>query len=89
MHSRRLVERLVCHHLGWPEGAGLYRGLQMLQQREVEPLDPSAAYTRCGSSVTGWGIPSPPERHQACPTSVDLATMLGALHRVLEAYPWI
>ena len=86
MHSRRLVERLVCHHLGWRRG-GLYRGLQMLQQREVSPWILSCLHQ---VRVFGnWmGHPSPPERHQAV-TSVDLATMLGALHRVLDAYPWI
>ena len=33
------------------------------------------------------GHPSPPNRRQAVST-VDVATMLAALHRVLESYPW-
>jgi hypothetical protein len=33
------------------------------------------------------GHPSPPEKRQSV-TPVDLATMLAALHRVLESYPW-
>lgn len=85
MHSRRLVERLVRHHLGWRKG-GLYQGLQVLQRRDLSPWLVSCLHQ---VRVFGnWmGHPSPPERSQAV-TSVDLATMLAALHRVLESYPW-
>ena len=85
MHSRRLVERLVRHHLGWRQG-GLYRGIQELQQQGVSPWMVSCLHQ---VRVFGnWmGHPSPPERRQSV-TPVDLATMLGALHRVLESYPW-
>lgn len=85
MHSRRLVERMVRHHLGWSKG-GLYQGLQVLQRRNVTPWIISCLHQ---VRVFGnWmGHPSPPERRQTV-TSVDLATMLTALHRVLESYPW-
>jgi len=85
MHSRRLVERLVRHHLGWRNG-GLYQGLQALQRRELNPWIVSCLHQ---VRVFGnWmGHPSPPERRQSV-TPVDLATMLAALHRVLESYPW-
>ena len=85
MHSRRLIERLVRHHLGWRNG-GLYQGLQALQRRELNPWIVSCLHQ---VRVFGnWmGHPSPPERRQSV-TPVDLATMLAALHRVLESYPW-
>ena len=85
MHSRRLVERLVRHHLGWRKG-GLYQGLQALQRRELNPWIVSCLHQ---VRVFGnWmGHPAPPERRQVV-TPVDLATMLTALHRVLESYPW-
>lgn len=85
MHSRRLVERMVRHHLGWRKGS-LYQGLQALQRSDVSPWLISCLHQ---VRVFGnWmGHPSPPERRQKV-TSVDLATMLAALHRVLESYPW-
>ena len=85
MHSRRLVERLVRHRLGWRKG-GLYQGLQALQRRELDPWIVSCLHQ---VRVFGnWmGHPSAPERQQSV-TPVDLATMLAALHRVLETYPW-
>lgn len=85
IHSRRLVERMVHHHLGWRKG-GLYQGLQALQRRDLNPWLVSCLHQ---VRVFGnWmGHPSPPERRQAV-TSVDVATMLAALHRVLESYPW-
>lgn len=85
MHSRRLVERLVRHHLGWRQG-GLYHGLQVLRRRELSPWILSCLHQ---VRVYGnWmGHPSSPERYQVV-TSVDLAALLAALHRVLEAYPW-
>ena len=85
VHSRRLFERLVRHHLGWRNG-GLYQGLQALQRRELNPWIVSCLHQ---VRVFGnWmGHPSPPERRQSV-TPVDLATMLAALHRVLESYPW-
>jgi hypothetical protein len=85
MHSRRLVERMVRHHLGWSKG-GLYQGLQVLQRSNV-----SAWLISCLHQVRvfgNWmGHPSPPEERKAV-TSIDVATMLAALHRVLESYPW-
>jgi hypothetical protein len=85
MHSRRLVERMVRHHLGWRRG-GLYQGLQALQRRDLSPWLLSCLHQ---VRVFGnWmGHPSPPEKRQSV-TPVDLATMLAALHRVLESYPW-
>jgi hypothetical protein len=85
MHSRRLVERMVRHHLGWSKG-GLYQGLQVLQRSNISPWLMSCLHQ---VRVFGnWmGHPSPPERRQKV-TSIDLATMLAALHRVLESYPW-
>lgn len=85
MHSRRLVERLVRYQLGWRRGS-LYQGLQDLQRRNLNPWLLSCLHQ---VRVFGnWmGHPSPPERFQVV-TSVDVATMLTALHRVLESYPW-
>jgi hypothetical protein len=85
MHSRRLVERMVRHRLGWSK-AGLYRGLQALQHSDLSPWLLSCLHQ---VRVFGnWmGHPSPPEKRQSV-TPVDLATMLAALHRVLESYPW-
>lgn len=86
MHSRRLVERMVRHHLGWRKGT-LYQGLQALQRSYVSPWLISCLHQ---VRVFGnWmGHPSSPERRQKV-TSFDLATMLAALHRVLESYPWL
>ena len=86
MHGRRLVERMVRHHLGWRKGS-LYQGLQALQRSDVSPWLISCLHQ---VRVFGnWmGHPSPPERRQKV-TSFDLATMLAALHRVLESYPWL
>ena len=85
MHSRRLVERMVRHYLGWRSG-GLYQALQVLQRRSISPWTLSCLHQ---VRVFGnWmGHPSPPERRQSV-TSADIATMLTALHRVLESYPW-
>lgn len=85
MHCRRLVERLVRHQLGWRSGS-LYRGLQALERRNLNPWVLSCLHQ---VRVFGnWmGHPSPPERLQVA-TSADISSMLTALHRVLDCYPW-
>lgn len=86
MHSRRLIERLVQHHLGWRKGS-LYRGLQKMQmQDDINPWLMSCLHQ---VRVFGnWmGHPSPPGQRLDV-TSGDLTTMLAALQRVLESYPW-
>lgn len=84
-HSRRLVELIVRHALGWSKG-GLYLGLQVLQRSNISPWLISCL--RQVRVFGNWmGHPSPSDRRQKV-AGVDLATMLAALHRVLESYPW-
>lgn len=86
MHGRRLVERLVRQQLGHQKGS-LYRGLQALQQRGVNPWVMSCLHQ---VRVFGnWmGHPSDPASRQS-PTETDLVATLAALQRILEAYPWL
>lgn len=86
MHGRRLVERLVRQQLGCQKGS-LYRGLQALQQRGVNPWVMSCLHQ---VRVFGnWmGHPSDPASRQSA-TQTDLVATLAALHRILEAYPWL
>jgi len=85
LHSRRLVELLVRHKLGWRRGT-LYQGLQSLQRADINPWILSCLHQ---VRVFGnWmGHPSPPDRQQAV-SSVDITTMMASLQRVLECYPW-
>jgi hypothetical protein len=85
MHSRRLVERLVCQRLGWRRST-LYRGLQTLARSEVDPWVLSSMHQ---VRVFGnWmGHPSRPGQRRAV-TPADAIAMLAALLRVLEDYPW-
>lgn len=85
MHSRRLVERLVCQRLGWRR-VTLYQGLQSLARAELDPWLLSCLHQ---VRVFGnWmGHPSPPGQRRAVSPS-DAIAMLTALLRVLEDYPW-
>lgn len=85
MHSRRLVERLVCQRLGWRR-ATLYKGLQALARAELDPWLLSCLHQ---VRVFGnWmGHPSHPGQRRSVSTS-DAIAMLTALLRVLEDFPW-
>lgn len=85
MHSRRLVERLVCERLGWRR-ATLYQGLQSLSRDGLDPWLISCLHQ---VRVFGnWmGHPSRPGQRRVVSTS-DALAMLTALLRVLEDYPW-
>jgi hypothetical protein len=85
MHSRRLVERLVCQRLGWRR-VTLYQGLQALARAELDPWLLSCLHQ---VRVFGnWmGHPSPPGQRRAVSPS-DAIAMLTALLRVLDDYPW-
>lgn len=85
MHSRRLVERLVCQRLGWRR-ATLYQGLQALSRDGLDPWLISCLHQ---VRVFGnWmGHPSRPGQRRVVSTSDGIA-MLTALLRVLEDYPW-
>jgi hypothetical protein len=86
MHCRRLVERLVRHQLGG-RSIGLYRGLRCLAEQGVNPWAISCLHQ---VRVFGnWmGHPSEPEHRQTV-TELDLIATLTALHRGLEAFPWV
>ncbi len=86
LHCRRLVERLVRHQLGG-RSTGLYRGLRCLADKGVSPWTISCLHQ---VRVFGnWmGHPSEPEHRQSV-TELDLITTLTALHRALEAFPWL
>lgn len=85
MHSRRLVERLVCQRLRWRR-ATLYQGLQALARADLDPWLLSCLHQ---VRVFGnWmGHPSHPGQRRTVRTS-DAIAMLTALLRVLEDYPW-
>lgn len=86
MHCRRLVERLVCHQLG-RRSIGLYQGLRCLAEQGVSPWTISCLHQ---VRVFGnWmGHPSEPE-HRQIVTELDLISTMTALHRALEAFPWL
>lgn len=85
IHSRRIVESLVLERVGLPRGS-LYQGLQALGRMDVNPWVISCLHQ---VRIFGnWMVHPSLTGQRRAVEHTDVLSVLAALQRVLDDYPW-